>query len=181
VGAAIVGCEISFWLFVAGGLLLRYRLHRPRAGLALLAAAPGTDVVLLILLAVSLGTGAIAGTTHGLAAVYLGVSVAFGRDLVAAADVRMGGPAAPRRSPWGEWFHVLTAGVISAAILLACVLAVGDPARTEALIGWLPNIGLVVGVWLLYPVSVSARRRLGTSPAPDACRCAGVPQRGHRT
>ena len=43
--AAIVACEIGFWVVLAAGLLTRYVLRRPRAGAALLVCVPLVDLV----------------------------------------------------------------------------------------------------------------------------------------
>lgn len=48
-------------------------------GLFFLALTPVVDLVLLIATAVDLYNGATAGTVHGIAAIYLGVSIAFGK------------------------------------------------------------------------------------------------------
>lgn len=162
---AIVGCELAFWLLILAGLLARYRWQRSRASAVLLVGAPVTDVVLLVLLLIDLRSGAVADWSHGLAAVYLGVSVVFGRDLVAAADRRfrgapsMPGPPADVRAAWVLFARVAAAATLSAAILLGCIALVGDPHRTAALLGWLPNLGLVVAVWLVHPVVSTLRDR----------------------
>ncbi len=84
----IVACEVGFWVAVLAGLLARYPLRRPRLGAALLIAAPAIDVVLLTLVAVDLLRGGTASWQHGLAAIYIGFSVAFGHQVIAWADVR---------------------------------------------------------------------------------------------
>ncbi|MFI5930670.1 hypothetical protein [Actinoplanes sp. NPDC051494] len=86
---AIVACEIGFWVLLLAGLLTRYAWRRPRLGAALLLMVPLTDVALLALAVVDLRGGAPAGTAHGLAAVYLGVSVAFGHSMLRWADAQV--------------------------------------------------------------------------------------------
>ena len=73
----IIACEIAFWIFVAAGLSIRYMLGKKRLGLALLAATPIVDVLLLVATAVDLRRGATASMVHGIAAIYIGVSVAL--------------------------------------------------------------------------------------------------------
>ena len=105
IAATIVACEILFWVLLLGGLTARYVARRRRLGAVLLAAAPLADVVLLAVTAVDLRAGSEADWTHGLAAVYLGFSVAFGPMWMRNADerfaARFGGiaPAGPVRRP----------------------------------------------------------------------------------
>ena len=96
--ALILGCEIAFWVVIVAGLATRYLLRRRRLGLVLLALTPVIDLVLLIAAGADLHRGAAADATHGLAAIYLGFSLAYGHRLIAWADVRFahrfaGGPA----------------------------------------------------------------------------------------
>ncbi len=110
----IVACEIGFWAAVALVLMARYPLRRPRLGLIILASVPLIDLALLIATAVHLRSGATATSAHGLAAVYIGFSIAYGHRLISWADVRFahryaGGPAPVRldggaytRHCWGD-------------------------------------------------------------------------------
>jgi len=177
---AIVACEIGFWILLAGGLLRRYGLRRPRAGGVLLLAVPLVDVALLVLTAVDLRAGADPDLTHGLAALYLGFSVAFGHDLVRWADVRVahrfaGGPPPTRLPPSGsparmrkEW-RDFGLGVLGAAIstgVLVALSAVTAPGVDDGpLLGFVPKLGAVLVIWLLgWPVWESvgvARRKSG--------------------
>jgi hypothetical protein len=101
----IVACEVGFWLVLTAGLAARYVLRRPRLGAALLACVPLVDLVLLGATVLDLRAGATAGHAHGLAAVYLGFSVAFGHSMVRWADQRFahrfGGGPPPWRPPRG--------------------------------------------------------------------------------
>ncbi len=74
--AIIVACEVGFWLVLLAGLAARYGLRRPRLGGALLVYVPLVDLVLLVASVLDLRHGGQAGLAHGLAAVYVGVSVA---------------------------------------------------------------------------------------------------------
>ena len=84
--ALIIGCEIAFWVVLVAGLLARYVAKAPRLGLALLICVPLVDLVLLIATVVDLRSGATAEWAHGLAAVYLGFSVAYGHQMITWAD-----------------------------------------------------------------------------------------------
>src|SRR5918998_1454330 len=114
--AIIVGAEIAFWVVLAAGLVARYLLGRRTLGAVLLAAAPAVDLVLLTASVIDLSRGASAGFAHGLAAAYIGFSVAFGHSVIRWADARFahrfaGGPPPPPRPrgwakvrrDWAEW------------------------------------------------------------------------------
>jgi hypothetical protein len=184
IAAAIIAAEAAFWAFLIGGLLARYALGRPRLGAALLVGVPLVDVALLSVTAIDLAGGARADWSHGLAAIYLGVSVAFGPTLVRAADRRVArrfaaereAAPAPRAAArgagpqWRLWLRALAAGAMAAGMLGALV-AIGGPADTRALWeggGWFAQIALVVGIWLLAgPLWATASRLV---PRPAATR-----------
>ena len=86
--AAILASEAGFWALLAAGLIARYPLRRPTLGAALLALTPLVDLILLTTAVIDIRHGAGASARHGLAAIYLGVSIAFGPRLIAWADAR---------------------------------------------------------------------------------------------
>lgn len=101
--ALIIATEIAFWLFLLAGLIARYTLRRPGLGMALLVATPFVDLILLAATVVDLRGGGDASVPHALAAVYIGVTVAWGHRMIRWADARFahwfaGGPA-PERPP----------------------------------------------------------------------------------
>ena len=162
--AAIVVCEIAFWLVLAAGLLARYVLGRPRLGGMLLVCVPLVDLALLVFTVLDLRRGAPAQFAHGLAAVYLGCSVVFGPAVVRWADRRAahrwaGGPAPERRPAGGtrarmelEWRvfgQGCAAAAISAVLLLGSIALVGDRADVGEFAAWLGRLGLVLLVWLV--------------------------------
>lgn len=125
----IVACEVAFWVVVAAGLALRYFARRPRQGLAVLSLVPVIDVILLVAVAATLGSGGTATVAHSMATFYLGFSLAYGRRMIAWADVRFahrfaGGPAPARLSGAAYtrqcWADVLRTG-------LACALRPPSP------------------------------------------------------
>lgn len=168
VGVIAAG-EIGFWVLLLGGLALRYLARAPRAGMAVLIGVPLVDLVLLVVTVVDLRSGATAGTAHGLAAVYIGFSVAFGHGIIRWADQRFahrfaGGPPPVKppkygrgraRYEWREWGKAVVAAGIAAGLLLGMAALVGHPERTSALVGWLPLLGKIVGIWLLFPVAAT--------------------------
>ena len=84
--ALIVACEIGFWAFLLAGLAARYLLRWKTVSSILLICVPLVDVVLLAATIADLRGGAVADTSHSLAAAYIGFSVAFGHSLVRWAD-----------------------------------------------------------------------------------------------
>jgi hypothetical protein len=171
--AAIVVCEVGFWVLLAAGLLARYLLHRPRLGGVLLVCVPLVDLALLAFTVVDLSAGATAQFAHGLAAVYLGFSVAFGHSMVRWADVRAahrfagGPPPVPKpaagtwpraRREWREFARATSATGLSAGLLLAAIAWVGDRGDTTALWSWLPRLALALLIWFVaWPVVETAR------------------------
>jgi hypothetical protein len=165
--AVIAGCEIGFWVVLAAGLTARYPLRMRRTGAALLLGVPLVDLVLLAATVIDLRGGATAGFAHGLAAAYLGYSVAFGHSMVRWADERFahrfaGGPP-PARKPkygwartryeWREFGKAAVATAVGCGLLLAMIALVGDSGRTAALTGWTARLGLVLAVWSLWPIT----------------------------
>lgn len=168
----IAGCEIGFWVFLIGGLATRYLLRWQGVSRVLLICVPLVDVVLLVATVIDLGRGAEANFTHGLAAMYLGFSVAFGHSMIRWADTRFAhrfanGPE-PRKLPksgpervryeWREWGKCVLACGIAGAIMAVLIFVVSTPQHTTALWqGMLPKLALITGIWLLWPLTTSRK------------------------
>lgn len=162
----IVACEVLFWVFLGSGLVARYPLGRPTLGAALLLCAPLVDVVLLVAAAVDLRTGGVASWSHGLAAAYIGFSVAFGHSIIRWADAHFVHRFAHGRAPtkparygraraareWREFGKALIAWGVACG-LLAAIGMVGDPHRTEALSDWIRTLSVALGVWGVIALS----------------------------
>jgi hypothetical protein len=180
--AVIVACEIGFWVVIVAGLAARYLLRRRRLGVVLLALAPAIDLVLLIATAMHLRTGVEASWEHGLAALYIGFSIAYGHRLIRWADIRFahrfaGGPAPVKlygrdytRACWHDVGRTALAVAISAGILLALIWWVGDDSRTASLQSWFGTLGIVFTIELLWAVSYTVWPR--KVPASVAGRAA---------
>lgn len=177
----ILACEVGFWIVVGAGLLARYPLRRRRLGLTLLAMAPVVDLVLLAAVGAHLRAGHDATWTHSLAAIYLGISVAYGHRMIGWADERFahrwaGGPpptklygAAHTRHCWADVGRTLLALAVTALVTQALVWWVGDPARTQALTGAISVMGIVLLIDTLAAVSYTFwPRRQPTSPTIPA-------------
>jgi len=173
--AFIIACEVGFWIVVVAGLLVRYRLRRPRAGAAVLWSVVALDLALLIAVGVDLHGGASVNNIHTIAGLYLGGSIAFGPRMVRWADVRFayhfaGGPppvkapktgAAAVRYEWvlfGQW---LIAALITAAAIMVLALTVADAAQRTGLYGGFAAIGVVTVIWFVSGPAWAVGRRIG--------------------
>ncbi len=172
--AVIVACEVGFWVLLVCGLLARYVLRARTLSTVLLVSVPLVDVVLLAVSVIDLRRGGAAGIEHGLAAVYLGVSIAFGHRMVRWADQRFarrfaGGPAPVRPPRAGrahaarqrrQWLRHLLAYGIAVVVLGVFTALVGDLDRTAPLwaVMWPWTIALVVDFVVSFSYSLSPRK-----------------------
>ncbi|KOP29259.1 membrane protein [Exiguobacterium sp. BMC-KP] len=151
---AIVCCEILFWVFIVAGLIVRYGFRREKLGFRLMAISPVIDIVLLVLTVFDLSRGSTATLAHGLAAIYIGVSLAFGKQMIAWADgmyrrvilkeqVAKERISRARRERNGFYRHIL-AFLIGGALLGAMILWLGNTDQTESLLRTLQLWGLVL-------------------------------------
>lgn len=162
----IVVSEIGFWVVIALGLFTRYILKKKKMGLFFLALTPVIDLILLVATSVDLYHGAAATKVHGIAAVYIGISIAFGKSMIGWADTRFQyyvmkqGSKPVKRfgidyakhyfKSWGQ--HVL-AFIIGVGVLFALIYLTNDSTRTEALTGFIKLWTLVLGIDFLYAIS----------------------------
>jgi len=159
----IIACEVAFWVLLAAGLLFRYALKMPRAGLAFLLCEPVLEVVLFVVTAMDLRDGAEPSWHHGVAAVYIGFTVGLGHSTIKWADAQVshrffGGPPPIKPPKYGmaravhEWKvagrWIVGAGV-AAGLLQGAIWYVGDAGETGSLRGWQYRMLLVIGVNLI--------------------------------
>ena len=191
--ALIAICEVAFWVVLGAGLVARYPLRRRRLGVGLLLCVPLVDVVLVAASLADVARGT-PGGAHGLAAVYLGFTVAFGHSLVRWADVRFahrfaGGPAPvkPPRDGLAALPHELRqlgkamlAAVVAGAVVLVMTLVAGQQVPpigewgADPLWVWMQRIGVVLVIWaltgpvwvLLGPSTTPARQPESPQPPP---------------
>lgn len=163
----IAACEIAFWVFVLAGLVVRYPLGRRRAGAVVLACAPAVDLVLLIATVIHLRGGATPRTGDGLAAVYLGVSIAYGHRTLRWADQRFAhrfadGPppakapksgAAHARHERGLWYRHLLAFALGTMLLLLGAALAGGVRRAAPLLSWIPRWAVVLVIDFFWSFS----------------------------
>ena len=163
----IVACEIGFWVLVLLGLVARYPLRRRRLGLVLLALTPVVDLVLLAATAFDLNRGATATIYHGLAAIYLGFSVAYGHKMISWADTRFAhrfadGPAPTKlfgrdyaAESWRDVLRTAIALATAAAVLWALIAVSGDSERAASLRGMFGILGIAIAVEMIWAISYS--------------------------
>lgn len=168
--AAIIGAEIGFWVLLLGGLIVRYVLKAQRPSTVILSSVPVVDLILVILVSIDIARGAEPTHAHALAAVYLGLSIAFGHQIVGRVDAwvnhRFAGGPKPLKAPkgsttevkeiWSEWLRVLTAAIIAAVCLCIMIAFDGwfipstlEAAGTHPYWGTMHIICIVTGIWFL--------------------------------
>ncbi|MFI5802173.1 hypothetical protein [Streptomyces sp. NPDC051561] len=175
----IIACEVAFWVLLFAGLALRYLAKMPRLGAAVLLCEPMLEVVLLVVTVIDLRSGATPDWKHGLAAVYIGFTVAMGHHVIKNMDVRFahrfaGGPAPVKPPKYGkprmihEWKTAarwLLACAIAAGLLQIAIWYVGDAGQTTTLVGWQSKAGIVAVINLIIAGSYTLFPK--TAPAPD--------------
>jgi hypothetical protein len=161
--AFIVGCEIAFWVVLLGGLFARYVLKMNRTSAILLYCVPLVDLVLLAATVLDLRGGGTATVAHGLAAAYIGFSVAFGSTIIKSTDrwfahrLGSGPPPGPPSYGWENvvyelklWVRCMVAGGIIYVLLIAAIVLVDLREKTEALEVWFKiPIGTSI-VWFVF-------------------------------
>ena len=164
----IGACEVGLWVLLGLGLAARYLLRVRRLSRVLLLGVPVLDVVLVGATLLDVAGGSAPTTVHGLAAVYLGFTVAFGHSLIRWADVRFahrfagGPPPAPKPTgaartayEWREWTKVVVMALVTGAVLVLVSLAAGRaiPVPTawdaDPLWHWGLKAALVTGIWFV--------------------------------
>ncbi|GAA2318261.1 hypothetical protein OKJ48_03710 [Streptomyces kunmingensis] len=162
----IIICEAGFWVLLAAGLALRYWAKMPRAGIAVLLCEPLLEVLLLVVTAVDLKNGAEPDWKHGLAAVYIGCTVALGHSTIKWVDVRVahrfaGGPppSAPKYGTpravheWvlaGRW---ILAALIAMGLLQGAIWYVGGDGATGSLEAWQQKMLVVIAINVIIALS----------------------------
>nr|WP_203616266.1 hypothetical protein [Streptomyces sp. SID13726] len=136
----IIACEVAFWVLLALGLAVRYLLKWRRTSVAILLCEPVLELVLFAVTAVDLRNGAEPSWEHGLAALYIGYTVAFGHYTIRwldghAAHRLAGGPPPPKPPRYGRaraahegrlWLRAVYGGAVAAGLLQLAVWYVGD-------------------------------------------------------
>ena len=162
----IVACEVGFWIVIALGLFTRYVLKKDKLGVFFLALTPVIDFILFMITGLDLYKGATATTAHAIAAVYIGVSIGYGKSMIAWADERFRyyvtkeGTKPIKRVGMEYSIHYVKGGVkhvlsyvIGAGLLAGVIYFINDSSRTEALAVVLRIWTMVLAVDLLVAIS----------------------------
>jgi hypothetical protein len=162
--ALILACEVGFWLVLVLALAVRYLLRKERLSRALLFCLPLIDLLLLAFTAMDLRRGATATFAHGLAAAYIGFTVAFGGLAVKWADARFAhwfaGAAPPAKAPsrgWPAvryelnlWARCIVGCVITVLLIDALVWFIGPREATEPLLAWHKHAFGCMILWFFF-------------------------------
>lgn len=160
----IVGCEIAFWVVLFTGLFVRYFLGLRTLSTVLLVSVPMIDIALLIATTMDLNRGAIATFVHGLAAAYIGFSIAFGGVSIRWADnwfahkFADGEPPASAPTHGWEliryefiwWLRCILAVAVTQFLVFLAIIYIDDPIRSEELNLWFTLPLPTVVLWFIF-------------------------------
>ncbi|WP_329035833.1 hypothetical protein OIE71_23485 [Streptomyces sp. NBC_01725] len=163
----IIICEVGFWVLLGIGLALRYFAKMPRVSTAVLLCEPLLEVLLLVVTAIDLKNGAEPDWKHGLAAVYIGFSVALGPQLIKWADARFAhrfadGPPPVRPPKYGkarmvhEWRTAarwVAASAIAIGLLQSAIWYVGSDGDIGSLQMWQQKMVFLIGINVVIALS----------------------------
>ncbi|MEU6991950.1 hypothetical protein ABZ953_14995 [Streptomyces sp. NPDC046465] len=155
----IIICEVGFWVLLAAGLALRYGAKMPRTSIGVLLCEPLLEIVLFVATVIDLKNGAEPDWKHGLAAAYIGYSVALGHYTVKWVDVcvahRFAGGPPPSTPKYGaaravhEWkiaARWVLAALIAMALLQGAVWYVEGDGDVGSLRMWQQKMLWVIGI-----------------------------------
>ena len=182
---SIIVAEVGFWVVIVLGLIARYGFERKRLGGFLLALTPVINLFLLFFTSIDLLKGGTATEIHALAAVYMGISIVFGMNLIRWADERFlyyfkkvgkrpeqkVGYEYARLSMRGFVQH-LCAYTIGAGILLILIFLVKDATRTEIFYIALKIWSIVLSIDFLISIAyfIWPRGKLETHKQEESAR-----------
>ncbi|MFJ6053509.1 hypothetical protein [Streptomyces sp. NPDC092307] len=185
--ALIIACEVGFWVLLAAGLALRYLAKMPRLGAAVLLCEPLMELVLLVVTTLDLKNGAEPDWKHGLAALYIGYTVAYGHYTITWLDghaaYRLAGGPKPTgpgygteraRHEWKLWIRTVIAAAVALTLLQSAIWFVGDAGDVSSLKGWQFSALRVVGIHALvavaYTIWPSKAPKKGSEQPPEPDR-----------
>jgi hypothetical protein len=192
--ALIIACEVGFWVLLALGLAARYLLKWRRTSVVLLLCEPLLELVLFAVTAVDLRNGAEPGWEHGLAALYIGYTVAYGhytiRWLDGHAAHRLGGGPPPVKPPRHGmprarhegrlWLRTVLGGAVACALLQGAVWYVGDEGDVSSLRAFQWAALRVVGIHGLVALTYLIRPKKAPAGTPTQAAADRRKQEAHR-
>jgi hypothetical protein len=169
IGWLIIACEVGFWVLVLAGLLARYVFHKKKLGAFLLICTPIVDLILLFSTVIDLKNGAVATTVHGIAAIYIAISIVYGHSMIKWADEKFaykyaGGEKPIKQKRYGRdhakherqgWYRHVLAWMIGGSIIAAVIFFIDNASQTKALLGTLQTWTLIVLIDFLISFSYS--------------------------
>lgn len=155
--AWIIAAEIAFWIVILIALVCRYRFNKPKLSIFFFTLTPVIDLLLILLTAMDLKAGTPASASHGIAAIYIGVSIAYGKTMITWADEkfqqwflkiqiekqRLTGLAKGIYEVKMLGLHVL-AYIISTSLLYAMIVFIGQHTDTSSLLQVMKIWGIVL-------------------------------------
>lgn len=159
----IIIAEIAFWIAIIAGLISRYVFKLEKLSFLFFLLTPLIDLSLIVLTTMDLQNGATATTAHGIATIYIGVSLAYGKSMIAWADEKfqvwfLKKPSS-KRTLYGKekgiyeikmWARHVMAYLIGSALLWLMIYYVGQQS-TEALF----NVWRIWSIALLVDGAIS--------------------------
>lgn len=159
----IIAAEILFWIAILAGLFSRYVFNQKQLSYFFFLLTPLIDLALIVLTVVDLQSGAEATIAHGISVIYIGVSIAYGKTMIAWADDRFQTYILKKETMkkprygiekgvhelkmWGR--HVIAFAIGSAIFWL--IITFIDSSSTEAL----PNVWRIWSLALLIDGAIS--------------------------
>ncbi|MFD1739785.1 hypothetical protein ACFSCX_25295 [Bacillus salitolerans] len=166
IGWLIIACEIGFWIFVIAGLMTRYLLRKPKAGAFILWGTPIIDLLLIVVTVIDLKNGSEATFVHGLAAYYIGMTIAFGHRMIKWADQRFAhrflqvpiqtvekSPREHARAERKGWYRHVLGWLIGNGLLLGMIWVVDNPANINELLSFMQFWLIVLCIDFLWSFS----------------------------
>ncbi|MGE7093070.1 hypothetical protein ACQKII_16765 [Lysinibacillus sp. NPDC048646] len=164
--AWIITAEIAFWIVIIVGLICRYVFKMPKLSIFFFALTPVIDLLLVLLTAMDLKAGTPASTAHGIAAIYIGVSIAYGKTMISWADVKfqqwilkasieketLTGMAKGKHEMNMLGRHIV-AYIIGAGLLYAMTLFIGSNTDTSPLFQVMKVWGIVLTIDAIISIS----------------------------
>lgn len=177
----IVACEIAFWIVIILGLTTRYIFKKNKLSIFFFALTPVVDLLLLALTSYDLYRGSTATIAHGVAAIYIGVSIVYGKSMINWADSRfqyyilktgekpkrLSGRAFSKNESKNLIRHY-AAFLIGGSMLGLIIFLINDPSRTESLFSVLKVWTLVLAIdtaitasYFIWPKKDKATSKIG--------------------
>lgn len=179
---AILACETAFWIFLLGGLVIRYGPGRRRPGVRrvstpLLAMAGGAIALMAVITGYDLATGGSAELAHILAAIGVAIGLVSGRHHLNTADRwvrrRLGEHQPKVTEPKRDRLRrVGLEWVVAIALFgIGWALTGFDETRSAALYQGAQLWTLISGIDVIWILSERRRRpEPATTPVPDTTR-----------